>query len=95
MTLPQSILAADRAIFQTGFEEVSPKGKHDGVHQFGVPPKGNASFAWVQPFIHHLAPVGMDTFLLAGDSGFSNQFSDCPSRSSPCKPKANPQRLTR
>jgi hypothetical protein len=27
--------------------------------QFGVPPKGNANFAWVQHFIHHLAPHGM------------------------------------
>jgi type I restriction-modification system DNA methylase subunit len=24
--------------------------------RFGVPPKGNANFAWVQHFIHHLAP---------------------------------------
>ena len=27
--------------------------------QFGVPPKGNANFAWVQQFIHDLAPQGM------------------------------------
>jgi len=27
--------------------------------QFGVPPTGNASFAWVQHFIHQLAPHGM------------------------------------
>ena len=31
--------------------------KDDDVHwQFGVPPKGNANFAWAQHFIHHLAP---------------------------------------
>ncbi len=24
-----------------------------------VPPKGNANFAWVQHFIHHLAPQGV------------------------------------
>ncbi|MSU66761.1 MAG: hypothetical protein EXS38_11830, partial [Opitutus sp.] len=31
--------------------------KDDDVRwQFGVPPKGNANFAWVQHFIHHLAP---------------------------------------
>ena len=34
----------------------SPQGERGGVHQFGVPPKGNANFAWVQHFIHHLAP---------------------------------------
>jgi hypothetical protein len=26
--------------------------------QFGVPPKGNANFAWVQHFIHHLVLQG-------------------------------------
>lgn len=29
----------------------------DGRWQFGVPPKGNANFAWVQHFIHYLAPA--------------------------------------
>jgi type I restriction-modification system DNA methylase subunit len=33
-----------------------PEGECGGVHQFGVPPKGNANFAWVQHFIHILAP---------------------------------------
>lgn len=33
----------------------SPQGERGGVHQFGVPPRGNANFAWVQHFIHHLA----------------------------------------
>jgi type I restriction enzyme M protein len=37
----------------------SPQGERGGVHQFGVPPKGNAHFAWAQHFIHHLAPQGM------------------------------------
>jgi anti-anti-sigma regulatory factor len=32
--------------------------KDDDVRwQYGVPPKGNANFAWVQHFIHHLAPA--------------------------------------
>jgi len=30
----------------------NPQGERGGVHQFGVPPKGNANFAWVQDFIH-------------------------------------------
>ena len=36
--------------------------------KFGVPPKGNANFAWVQHFIHHLAPTGTAGFVLANGS---------------------------
>ncbi len=32
--------------------------------QYGVPPRGNANFAWVQHFIHYLAPHGMAGFVL-------------------------------
>src|SRR5437899_2175000 len=32
---------------------------------YGVPPAGNANFAWVQHFIHHLAPHGYAGFVLA------------------------------
>ena len=51
----------------------NPQGERGGVHQFGVPPKGNANFAWVQHFIHHLAPQGMAGFVLANGSMSSNQ----------------------
>jgi type I restriction enzyme M protein len=44
--------------------------------QFGVPPKGNANFAWVQHFIHHLAPSGMAGFVLANGSMSSNQSGE-------------------
>lgn len=40
--------------------------------QFGVPPAGNANFAWVQHFIHHLSPVGVAAFVLANGSMSSN-----------------------
>jgi type I restriction enzyme M protein len=43
----------------------SPKGEHDQAHQFASPKRGNANFAWVQYFIHHLAPHGMASFGLA------------------------------
>ncbi len=33
--------------------------------KYGVPPKGNANFAWVQHFIHHLSPTGTAGFVLA------------------------------
>ena len=51
--------------------------KDDDVRwQFGVPPKGNANFAWVQHFIHHLAPHGMAGFVLANGSMSSNQSGE-------------------
>lgn len=40
--------------------------------QFGVPPEGNANFAWVQHFIYHLAPTGVAGFVLANGSMSSN-----------------------
>ena len=51
--------------------------KDDDVRwQFGVPPQGNANFAWVQHFIHHLAPQGMAGFVLANGSMSSNQSGE-------------------
>ena len=44
--------------------------------QFGVPPKGNANFAWLQHFIHHLVPHGMAGFVLATGSMSSNQSGE-------------------
>lgn len=40
--------------------------------KYGIPPKGNANFAWVQHIIHHLAPSGMAGFVLANGSMGSN-----------------------
>ena len=37
-----------------------------------MPPKGGANFAWVQHFIHHLAPTGIAGFVLANGSMSSN-----------------------
>ena len=36
--------------------------------RYGVPPKGNANFAWVQHIMHHLAPCGTAGFVLANGS---------------------------
>jgi type I restriction enzyme M protein len=44
--------------------------------QFGVPPAGNANFAWVQHISHHLAPTGLAGFVLANGSMSSNQSSE-------------------
>ena len=38
----------------------------------GAPPVGNANFAWVQHFIHHVAPGGYAGFVLANGSMSSN-----------------------
>jgi len=44
--------------------------------RFGAPPAGNANFAWVQHFIHHLAPTGITGFVLANGSMLSNQSGE-------------------
>ena len=44
--------------------------------RYGVPPKGNANFAWVQHFLHHLAPRGSAGFVLANGSMSSNQSGE-------------------
>jgi type I restriction enzyme M protein len=46
--------------------------REDARWQYGVPPAGNANFAWVQHFIHHLAPQGLAGFVLANGSMSSN-----------------------
>ena len=43
---------------------------------YGVPPLGNANFAWVQHFLHHLAPRGTAGFVLANGSMSSNQSGE-------------------
>jgi len=40
--------------------------------KFGAPPVGNANYAWIQHFIHHLAPHGIAGFVLANGSMSSN-----------------------
>ena len=42
--------------------------REDARWNYGVPPAGNANFAWVQHFIHHLAPHGIAGFVLANGS---------------------------
>ncbi len=48
----------------------------DSRWKFGVPPKGNANFAWVQHFIHHLSPSGIAGFVLANGSMSSNMSNE-------------------
>ena len=44
--------------------------------KFGTPPNGNANFAWVQHFIHHLSPTGIAGFVLANGSMSSNTSNE-------------------
>lgn len=39
--------------------------RNDGRWQYGVPPVGNANFAWLQHFIYHLNPTGQAGVVLA------------------------------
>ncbi len=50
--------------------------KEDVRWKYGIPPAGNANFAWVQHFIHHLAPTGIAGFVLANGSMSSNQSGE-------------------
>jgi type I restriction enzyme M protein len=45
-----------------------PRLADDPRWAYGVPPQGNANFAWVQHFIHHLSPRGTAGFVLANGS---------------------------
>ena len=42
--------------------------KDDARWKYGVPPAGNANYAWIQHFIYHLSPKGMAGFVLAKGS---------------------------
>jgi type I restriction enzyme M protein len=44
--------------------------------RYGVPPVGNANFAWMQHIVHHLAPRGIAGFVLANGSMSSNQSGE-------------------
>ena len=70
-------LRADYVLANPPFNDSDWFRKDDDVRwQFGVPPKGNANYAWVQHFIHHLAPRGMAGFVLANGSMSSNQSGE-------------------
>ncbi len=70
-------LRADYVLANPPFNDSDWFRKDDDVRwQFGVPPKGNANFDWVQHFIHHLAPQGMAGFVLANGSMSSNQSGE-------------------
>ena len=64
-------LKADFILANPPFNDGDWSGKQlegDGRWKYGIPPVGNANFAWVQHFIHHLAPKGVAGFVLSKGS---------------------------
>jgi type I restriction enzyme M protein len=64
-------LKADYVIANPPFNDSDWGGdllRKDGRWKYGVPPEGNANYAWVQHFIYHLAPSGIAGFVLAKGS---------------------------
>ncbi|WP_243438170.1 type I restriction-modification system subunit M [Fundidesulfovibrio soli] len=50
--------------------------REDVRWKFGIPPVGNANFAWLQHIIHHLAPSGTAGVVLANGSMSSSQSGE-------------------
>lgn len=64
-------LEADFILANPPFNVKSWGGEHlreDRRWRYGIPPAGNANFAWVQHMIHHLSPKGVAGFVLANGS---------------------------
>ena len=72
-------LKADYVLANPPFNDSDWRGellKDDKRWVYGTPPESNANFAWVQHFIHHLAPSGFAGFVLANGSMSSNQSGE-------------------
>jgi type I restriction enzyme M protein len=72
-------LKADYVLANPPFNDSDWRGellKTDKRWAYGIPPAGNANFAWVQNFIYHLAPTGLAGFVLANGSMSSSQSGE-------------------
>jgi type I restriction enzyme M protein len=72
-------LRADYLLANPPFNDSDWKGemlREDIRWKYGIPPVGNANFAWVQHFIYHLAPHGIAGFVLANGSMSSNTSNE-------------------
>src|SRR6056297_968897 len=70
-------LKADYVIANPPFNDSDwHRSDDDARWKYGTPPKGNANYAWVQHFIHHLSPTGIAGFVLANGSLSSNTSSE-------------------
>ncbi|NLS77972.1 MAG: SAM-dependent DNA methyltransferase [Chloroflexi bacterium] len=72
-------LRADYVLANPPFNDSDWRGellRGDKRWAYGIPPAGNANYAWVQHFIHHLAPGGVAGFVLANGSMSTNQSGE-------------------
>jgi type I restriction enzyme M protein len=72
-------LKADYVLANPPFNDSDWRGellKDDKRWVYGVPPAGNANYAWVQHFVHHLSPNGTAGFVLANGSMSTNQSGE-------------------
>jgi len=72
-------LKADFVIANPPFNDSDWRGdllKEDKRWKHGVPPAGNANFAWVQHFLSKLSPTGLAGFVLANGSMSSNSSGE-------------------
>jgi type I restriction enzyme M protein len=61
-------LKADYVIANPPFNDSDWSGdllRKDGRWKYGMPPSGNANYAWIQHFLYHLSPSGIAGFVLA------------------------------
>jgi len=75
----QKDLKADFVIANPPFNDSDWHGeilREDARWKYGTPPKGNANFAWVQHFIHHLSPSGIAGFVMANGALSSNSSNE-------------------
>jgi len=64
-------LKADFVIANPPFNDSDWSGellRNDGRWKYGMPPAGNANYAWIQHFLYHLSPGGIAGFVLAKGS---------------------------
>src|SRR5215210_4863241 len=72
-------LKADYIIANPPFNDSDWSGEllqKDARWVYGIPPAGNANYAWIQHFIYHLAPTGRAGFVLSKGSLTSNNSNE-------------------
>jgi type I restriction enzyme M protein len=72
-------LKADYVLANPPFNDSDWSGEQlrkDGRWQHGLPPVGNANYAWIQHFLYHLSPKGQAGFVLAKGALTSNSSGE-------------------
>ena len=72
-------LRADYILANPPFNDSDWRGdqlREDRRWGYGIPPVGNANYAWIQHFLYHLAPTGSAGFVLANGSMSTNSSGE-------------------